>query len=612
MRKEKAAEDPNKKEYATLQNLWFILGTTFKNDHKLILFFSMLCICEASLSFVWVYFSKAVIAQVERGAEINRFIITVSIAAAVQLIFTFGNGYANSQVWWRYVRGRMYFLGICNKKTLTMDFENLESPKMLDIREKAMRTCGGNEDGVEGSMRTAQNIVCRFIQLLVASVVLLKVNMVLVVIIAVLAIINYFIIDYAKKHDKKNVWDPLIPHWRKINYMNNAVSDFTSAKDIRIYAMKDWFIQKHREVNRAVHLKVSLSKKTWIIAGIISHLTLLLQEIALYIWLIYSVLYSGMPISDFVLYLGLMRTFFSSAFFMMESSSELRKKSRDINDFRTFLEYPDEPCKNLPLPEITQYCFTFENVSFKYRGSETYALKNMNLTLKSGERLAVVGLNGAGKTTFVKLLLRLYKPTEGRILLNGADVSEYDKNEYFKLFSPLFQDVQLFAFPLSENVSMKAPFETESKRAEECLILAGFGEKLKALPKGSATEILKVLYDDGIDLSGGEKQKLALARALYKDSPVIILDEPTSALDALAEYELYNNFDTLIKNKTAIYISHRLSSTRFCDKVAMFKDGGLAEYGTHEELMGLSGAYCELFSVQAQYYIDGDGGKNYA
>ena len=244
------------------------------------------------------------------------------------------------------------------------------------------------------------------------------------------------------------------------------------------------------------------------------------------------------------------------------------------------------------------------SILFKYPKAEKYALKNLNLTLKAGERLAVVGLNGAGKSTFIKLLLRLYEPTEGEIFLNGVNIKEYSKTSYYRVFAPVFQDVNLFAFPLAEYVSMQAPDNTDKELSEKCLIDAGLGEKLAELPKGVDSELLKIIYDDGIDLSGGEKQKLALARALYKDAPVVVLDEPTAALDALAESKLYGDFDKLIGGKTAVYISHRLSSTRFCNEVAMFKDGEMVEHGTHRELLDKGGAYAEMFHIQAQYYVD--------
>jgi len=226
------------------------------------------------------------------------------------------------------------------------------------------------------------------------------------------------------------------------------------------------------------------------------------------------------------------------------------------------------------------------------------------MTLHPGEKLAVVGLNGAGKTTMIKLLLRLYDPSEGYITLNGIDIKKFNREDYYRLFSPVFQDLEVFAFPIAENVSMKTPEKTHKDKVEEAIREAGLFDKILTLPKGIESELLKVVDEEGIDLSGGEKQKLALARALYKDAPIVVLDEPTSALDAIAEQQLYERFDKMIGNKAAIYISHRLASTRFCDNIAMFKDGRMIEYGGHEELMNKGGEYANMFTVQAQYYHD--------
>lgn len=238
-----------------------------------------------------------------------------------------------------------------------------------------------------------------------------------------------------------------------------------------------------------------------------------------------------------------------------------KNQSREINDFRSFLEYPE--CETvmggtaLPLPANGKFRLVFENVSFRYPNAGGYALKNLNLTLEAGERLAIVGMNGAGKSTFIKLLCSLYTPTEGRILLGGVDNRSYDKRAYYELFAPVFQNVELFAFPMDENVSIKMPEDTDS------------------------------------------------ARALYKDTPIIILDEPTTAPDALAEYEMYQSFDRLVAGRSAVYISHRLSSTRFCDHVAVFIDGEMREYGAHDSLLAAGGEYSHMFKVQAQYYREG-------
>ena len=250
-----------------------------------------------------------------------------------------------------------------------------------------------------------------------------------------------------------------------------------------------------------------------------------------------------------------------------------------------------------------QYDVEFRNVSFKYPGSEKYALKNVNMKFKVGNRLAVVGENGSGKTTFIKLLCRLYDPTEGEILLNGIDIRKYNYRDYMDIFSVVFQDFQLMSQPLGANVAGRAEYDRE--RAEKALIDAGFGDRLAKMEKGLDTMLFKQLDKDGVDVSGGERQKIAIARALYKDSPFIILDEPTAALDPIAEAEIYSKFNDIAGDKTAIYISHRLSSCKFCDEIAVFHDGGVIQQGSHDSLLADEGGkYYELWNAQAQYYTE--------
>lgn len=255
--------------------------------------------------------------------------------------------------------------------------------------------------------------------------------------------------------------------------------------------------------------------------------------------------------------------------------------------------------------EDNKYEIEFRNVSFKYPTVDTYALKNVSLKFQYGERLAIVGENGSGKTTFIKLLCRLYDPTDGEILLNGIDIRKYDYHEYMDIFSVVFQDFKLFAFELGENVAVSS--EYDSDRVTECLEGAGFGEKLAELENGLSTNISKHFADDGVDFSGGERQKIALARALYKDAAYIILDEPTAALDPIAEHEVYSRMNDITQGKTAIFISHRLSSCRFCQDIIVFHDGELIQQGSHDNLVeNAEGKYHELWHAQAQYYIESE------
>ena len=289
---------------------------------------------------------------------------------------------------------------------------------------------------------------------------------------------------------------------------------------------------------------------------------------------------------------------------LMKIAGEIKNNGEFLRTSFEFLDLPDRMYQGSLTTEKRadrQYEVEFKDVSFKYPGSEDYALRHVSMKFKVGERLAVVGRNGSGKTTFIKLLCRLYDPTEGQILLNGIDIRKYKYEDYLQVFAVVFQDFQLLAFPLGQNVA--AAQDYDRKRAEKCLRMAGFGERLDSMPEGLDTCLYREFDEKGVEVSGGEAQKIALARALYKDAPFIVLDEPTAALDPIAEYEVYSHFDELVSDKTAIYISHRLSSCRFCDEIAVFDHGQVVQQGSHDSLLAdENGQYAKLWHAQAQYY----------
>ncbi|MGN0598102.1 MAG: ABC transporter ATP-binding protein [Ruminiclostridium sp.] len=602
-------KDPNEKNYGLFQNMMYVLKGIIKHQKSLFFLMILYSFTCAAMSLMWTIIVKYILDYVQTALQTGNttdfmpLLMLVLATTAVEIIMMGANTFCNIDMWWKFVYVRFKFISIRMAKSMSMKYEQLETPKMLDSMQKAMNATGNNTNGVEGLIRNLSSFMVAFVKIIASAAIIFTLNPIVVLIMLVLAFVQFLFFDYTKKKDKKEVWDAMAPNWRKTSYMENTSTNFAFAKDIRLFGFRNWLSKKHGEICDEKHRYMVKSKNYWIANSFFAHGISLLQEGILYAWLIYCVITKGMSIGDFTLYLGSIRTFSATLTDLLNSLADTRFNSMQVNDFRTFVEYPEDDESNcIDIPKCDKYVFTFENASFRYSGQENFALKNLNLTLEAGKRLAVVGLNGAGKTTFIKLLLRLYDVTEGRILLNGTDIRKFRRNDYYELFSPVFQNVEIFAFPLSENVSMKEPESTDKEKAERCLILSGMDEKLKALPKGVDTELLKVIYDDGIDLSGGEKQKLALARALYKNAPVVVLDEPTAALDALAEYKLYKDFDKLIGEKSAVYISHRLSSTRFCDSIAMFKAGEMVEYGTHEELLQKGGAYAEMFRVQAQYY----------
>lgn len=305
---------------------------------------------------------------------------------------------------------------------------------------------------------------------------------------------------------------------------------------------------------------------------------------------------------SFTMYITAVTTFTKSLREILDSFVEIKAYDLYFDQLDSYLSVPARlrEGKKRDVPQ-GEHEVVFENVSFRYNGSRQWALKDVNLTLHPGEKLAVVGENGAGKSTFVKLLLRLYAPVSGRILIDGVDISEIDYDQYMSLFSAVLQDYRLFSFSLKDNVSLGRC--QDEKRIEEILNYVGMGKRLGTLEHGIDTSVYKNFDENGFEPSGGEAQKIALARALYKDSPIVILDEPTAAMDPKAEQQLYEHFNEFACGKTAVYITHRLSSSRFCDRIIVFEDGEIIEEGGHEELMRAKGRYHELFQMQAQYYI---------
>jgi ABC-type multidrug transport system fused ATPase/permease subunit len=328
------------------------------------------------------------------------------------------------------------------------------------------------------------------------------------------------------------------------------------------------------------------------------------RKILVYAVLFTAVLKKDMSAGDFTMFLTFSLAFANALFGLLQRFGDYKKASLETDDFRSFIDLKteDDDKEYIPVPNTDSYEIEFVDVSYKYLKSDKEALSHLNLKIRPGEKLAVVGLNGAGKTTMIKLLLRLYDPSEGYITLNGTDIRKFKRADYYKLFAPVFQNVEIFAFLMSENIAMLRAGDLDTAKVRRCACEAGLEERLASLSKGIETPLTKIVEDDGVDLSGGEKQKLALAKALYKGAKIVVLDEPTSALDAIAEQSLYESFDDMIGDKSAVYISHRLASTGFCDRIAMFENGHLVEYGSHDELMRSGGKYAEMFNTQAQYY----------
>ena len=595
------------KTYGFLNNFIYALNIERKSNLRLLAITLIKPIGDIVGTLLNSYAPKYVLSFIEDDLPFNTIIMYTVIICLIMMILDVISTTCYNSFEFEYRKTEGYVEKKRMDKLFHTDFKNMESPDFLDYAQRA-KTALNRGKGFHGVLYQSRNFIAQGTLMILSAALIGIQNILMMIIFIVISFGIVKISSFFTKRDKIKFSDAMAPTWRKMNYLESTTKNFDFAKDIRLFNMSNAFFNQlsgvnetYKELNRKHHNRMVL----WEVSlGSV----LIVQKILMYTWLVYNVVTGAYQISDFVLYVGLVSTFHASVGYVNWIYSSMRTNSLMINDYRNFIDWKedretaDEKDGHITEINLDKFEFRFENVSFKYPGHDNYVLKNVNLTIKNGAKLAVVGVNGAGKTTFIKLMMKLYEPSEGRILLNDVDIKEYNREEYFKLFSPVFQNVECFAMPIYQNISFAEEDKTDMNKINEVLEQSGLSEKINSYEKGIHTKLLKIFDKEGIDLSGGEKQRLAMARALYKDGKVIILDEPTAALDALAEDRMYREFENMIHGKTAVFISHRLGSTRFCDKIAMFEDGTIVEEGTHEELMAKNEKYAYMFGIQSQYY----------
>lgn len=497
-----------------------------------------------------------------------------------------------------------YFKALMSGRTMELDFQLMEDKKALDQLELARNGMTWYSGGLTGLVKPLFDMINGVLTLAgVTAIVVTKAPLLLIITLLMLTVTT--IINAKLNEIEQKQYAELSKVNRIFSYMGFNLTDFRYGKDIRLYDAKDMMVEKW-EYHSAVmgkHWETIADKQLPLIW--LTNVADIIRDFGTYFVVGVLAITGKISLGITTQMFSAAGTFYSSMRAIVVGYQELAKKSNYAYEYVKFMDYPAAIYKGNKQVEEKPHTIEFKNVSFTYPGSEVAVLKGVNLTLTQGEHLSVVGLNGAGKTTFIKLLCRLYDPTGGEILLDGVDIREYEYDEYMKLFAPVFQDFKLFGFTMKENLLMKDDCsEKERKEIEQIFEKVGLTDKLSTLSEGMDTYLFKYFDKTGIDPSGGEQQKLAIARALYKDAPVVILDEPTAALDPIAEYEIYKQFEELVHGKTAIYISHRLSSCQFCDHIAVFSEGVVKEYGTHAELYQKeNGIYAEMFAAQAQYYV---------
>lgn len=595
------------RKYSFISNIIYAIKIVEKSNSKLLIIILIRPIANILNTLLWSYTPKYILVYIEDDVCINKIVYYIIIICLISMVLGIIGNMSHNIFDCEYNKTVGYAEKIRMEKLFSTSFKNIESPQFWDYTQRAKAALNWGK-GLYGILYESRNFISQGVLMLISAALIGTQNIIVMIIFIVIAFSIAKILVYYTEVDKIKFSDSMTKTWRKINYLESTAKNFDFGKDIRLFNMSKTFKEKLKNLNKTFNFMNKAHHNRWIICNVNMELILLIQKILMYTWLVYNVVTDVYQISDFVLYVGLVTTFHNSVGYVNWIYSSIRGNCLMINDYRNFIEWEedgekaDERDGHITEINLDKFEFRFENVSFKYPGHDNYVLKNVNLTIKNGAKLAVVGVNGAGKTTFIKLMMKLYEPSEGRILLNDVDIKEYNREEYFKLFSPVFQNVECFAMPIYQNISFAEEDKTDMNKINEVLEQSGLSEKINSYEKGIHTNLLKIFDKEGIDLSGGEKQRLAMARALYKDGKVVILDEPTAALDALAEDRMYREFENMIYGKTAVFISHRLGSTRFCDKIAMFEDGTIVEEGTHEELMAKNGKYAYMFGIQSQYY----------
>ena len=562
-------------------------------------------LCDILMPFIAIFVTPLIIDELVGGKDLTRLFVYAGILILGECLLTVIRQLSVNQLSKYKERLDNYFTQLISEHAMGLDYQLTEDKKLLDQLEKTNTGMSWYSEGVYGISEQIFTFVGNVVKIIGLVTVIALHTPLLLAVILLCVCLNAFLMRLSSKVELK-AFERLSKVNRMFGYYGWEMVDFRYGKDIRLYDASGMLLNKwdgfSEESFQGWKWQADTTRKYALIQAALA----VFQTAFTYGYTALKTIGGVFSLGIFTQMVSAAESLFNTLGGIASNITELLKKANYAYEYVIFMNYPQAmPKGDKPVP-AGEHRIEFRNVSFAYPGTEKKVLDGVNLTVEKGERLSIVGLNGAGKTTLIKLLCRLYDPTDGQILLDGTDIREYDYDQYMKQFSPVFQDFKLFGFTVSENVTLKDRENMDEKdrsRVSDLLKQAGLEKFADNLDKGEDTKLFKYMEEDGIEPSGGEQQKMALTRALYKDAPVIILDEPTAALDPIAEYEIYKQFNSLIQDKTAFYISHRLSSCRFCDHIAVFSEGRVAEYGTHDELVNIpDGVYAAMFEAQAQYY----------
>ncbi len=569
---------------------------------------------EGIKPYIPLYYSAKIVDGLYTGVSIERLVFYVLMTVGLSFLLSLLASYLSSQK--NYLENELYRSEewAFTQKAMEMAYESIEDreTKLLLERIRKESQTGYNFWYLKVTVRRLiLNVTHIIVSVSMTMSFFLLPSVSLygkIGVIAGIAVVTAYSLFSTKKMVKLDIalMDQCVDLNVLMGKLGEIYNDYSFGMDLRLYGMSERIAKVSADMEHAYHdLSVKNNQKTLFLQMPGTAITELLR-FGLYGLLVLTALAGEITVGSIAQYVSCCFLLLTAIQDSVATMELLFANNVYMSHYFSYFDIPNNMYQGsltLEKRDDNEYYVEFRDVSFKYPNTETYALRHLNLKFKVGEKLAIVGENGSGKTTMIKLMCRLYDPTEGEILLNGVNIKKYDYKEYMAAFSVVFQDFKLFAMTLGQNVATAK--EYDESRVRDCLIKSGFGDRLQKLPDGCETYLYQHYSDKGIEISGGEAQKIALARALYKNAPFIILDEPTSALDPISEYEVYSKFNQISGDKTAIYISHRLASCRFCDKIAVFADGNIVQSGSHKELLrDTAGKYYALWNAQAQYYTD--------
>ena len=596
-----------KPKYNLWQNSWYMVKLAWRYSKSVLAICIILAAATAGETVVQLLIAPGILQKLELRASLPQLLGAIAIFTGALILFAAAKEYFDLNKLFGRVTVRIKLIEAIAEKMAQTSYENLLDTAFLQRKERASSACGDNQSPAESIWLTWTNILANLLGFAVYLALLSSLSPLLILVVIATTAAGYFVSrkvnQFGYLHREEEA-----AYTAEMRYVKRTVTSRAFAKDIRIFGLKPWLMEVWQKSFQLYESFLRRREKHYFLTNLADFLLSLLRNGISYAYLLHLTLTEGLSASTFLLYFTAASGFTQWITGILEQFTTLSKASLEISVVREFLEWPEgfQLTGGDPIPDAVNgtYELQLEYVTYRYPGAAEDTIHDLSLTLHRGEKVALVGLNGAGKTTLVKLLCGFLDPTQGTVRLNGVDIRKLNRRAYYKLFSAVFQEFSLLEATVAENVAQQVEGIDEEK-VWQCLEKAGLSDAVRALPQGLKTHLGRSIYDDGTELSGGQTQRLMLSRALYRDGAVLVLDEPTAALDPITESEIYLKYSEMTQGKTSLFISHRLASTRFCDRIILLENGSIAEEGSHEALLQAGGSYAKLFSVQRRYYEEG-------